>query len=155
MIASVLSLWLSMSPAHGSPRGLAVGAQLGEPVAATVAYRWQDDMTVQLAQGWSFGQQRFHMSLDYLYTFAEIASDDGMGLSYPVYVGGGLRLRAFGSSSPASEERGNFGFRFPVGAAVSPDQIPIEVYFEMAPVWVVSPISHGGFDGGIGGRLFF
>jgi len=155
MMVTALALLLSLGSAQAVPRGLAVGGQLGEPVAVTVAYRWTEEMTVQLAQGWSFGQQRFHMGVDYLYTFAEIAAEDGMGLSYPVYVGGGLRLRAFGTSSPASEERGNFGFRFPIGAAVSPDHIPIEVYFEMAPVWVVAPISHGGFDGGIGGRIFF
>ena len=155
MIGAAAGLMFAMSAAHAVPRGLAMGVQLGEPVAATVAYRWNEDMTVQLAQGWSFGQQRFHMSADYLYTFTEIDSDESMGLSYPVYVGAGLRLRAFGTPSSASEERGNFGFRFPIGAAVSPDHIPMEVYFEMAPVWVVAPISHGGFDGGIGGRLFF
>jgi hypothetical protein len=155
MIGVALGLLFTTGTAHAVPQGLAVGAQLGEPVAATAAYRWNEEMTVQLAQGWSFGQKRFHMSLDYLYTFAEIDADEGMGLSYPVYVGAGLRLRAFGTSDSASEERGNFGFRFPIGAAVSPDHIPVEVYFEMAPVWVVAPISHGGFDGGIGGRLFF
>ena len=138
-----------------APRGLSVGAQLGEPVAVSVAYRWTDEMTVQLSQGWSFGQQRMHTGLDYLYTFTEIPSDDGMGLRYPVYAGLGLRLRAFGRSNTASEYPQDFGFRFPIGAAVSPEHIPMEVYFEMAPVWVVSPRSRGGFDGGIGGRLFF
>mgnify|MGYP007063361004 CR=1 FL=1 len=141
--------------AHAAPRGLAVGAQLGEPVAATIAYRWTPDMTVQLSQGWSFGQKRMHTSLDYLYTFAEIPADEGMGLRYPVYVGAGLRLRAFGGGNSPSDDPQNFGLRFPVGAAVSPDHIPIEVYFEMAPVWVMAPRSQGGFDGGIGGRLFF
>ena len=155
MIGAALGLMVVLGSAQAVPRGLALGVQLGEPVAATVAYRWNEEMTVQLAQGWSFGQKRFHMSADYLYTVTEIESDEGMGLSYPVYVGAGLRLRAFGSNAPASEDRGNFGFRFPIGAAVSPDHIPLEVYFEMAPVWVVTPISHGGFDGGIGGRLFF
>jgi len=155
MNSAVLVFLLSMGSADAAPQGLAVGAQLGEPVSATLAYRWNDEMTVQLAQGWSFGQKRFHMGLDYLYTFTEIDADEGMGLSYPVYFGAGLRLRAFGSSDSPSEEPGSFGFRFPVGAAVSPDHVPIEVYFEMAPVWVVAPTSRGGFDGGIGGRLFF
>ena len=155
MILTLLSLLLSSSVLAAAPLGLAVGAQLGEPVAVTLGYRWTDDMTVQLAQGWSFGQKRMHIGLDYQYTFAEIPSDDGMGLRYPVYVGAGLRLRAFGSGGSVSDDPQSFGFRFPVGAAVSPDHIPLEVYFEMAPVWVISPRSHGGFDGGIGGRLFF
>ena len=141
--------------AMGTPRGLAVGAQLGEPVAVSVSYRWTDQMTVQLAQGWSFGQKRMHMGLDYLYTFSEIPSDDAMGLRYPVYVGAGLRLRAFGNGGSASDDPQDFGFRFPIGAVAAPDHIPMEVYFEMAPVWVVAPRTRGGFDGGIGGRLFF
>ncbi len=155
MIGAIVGMVLATGTAQATPKGLALGLQLGEPLAATVAYRWNDEMTARLSQGWSFGQQRFHMSADYLYTVTEIESDESMGLSYPVYVGAGLRLRAFGTLSTPSEERGNFGFRFPIGAAVSPDHIPLEVYFEMAPVWVVAPISHGGFDGGIGGRLFF
>ena len=155
MIVAFFGLLFSSSAFGARPLGLAVGAQLGEPVAATLGYRWTDDMTVQLAQGWSFGQKRMHLGLDYQYTFAEIPSDDGMGLRYPVYVGTGLRFRAFGSGGSVSDDPQNFGFRFPLGAAVSPDHIPLEVYFEMAPVWVVSPRSHGGFDGGIGGRLFF
>ncbi len=143
-----------MGVAIATPRGLAVGAQLGEPVALSLAYRLNDQMTIQLAQGWSFGQKRMHTGLDYLYTFSEIPSDDGMGLSYPVYVGAGLRLRAFGGGSPSDDPQ-DFGLRFPIGAVAAPDHIPMEVYFEMAPVWVVAPRSRGGFDGGIGGRLFF
>jgi len=82
MIGVLFGMFLSS--AWSAPLGLAAGAQLGEPVALTLAYRWTPDMTVQLAQGWSFGQKRMHISLDYQYTFAEIPSDDGMGLRYPV-----------------------------------------------------------------------
>ena len=153
MIAGFIAMM--MCSAGAAPRGLAVGAKLGEPVALTLGYRWTDDMTVQLAQGWSFGQKRMHVALDYQYTFTEIPSDDGTDLRYPVYVGAGLRFRAFGSGVSASDDPQSFGIRFPIGAAVSPAHIPLEVYFEMAPVWVVSPRSHGGFDGGLGGRLFF
>ena len=153
MIALFLGGLMGLSVA--APRGLGVGAQLGEPVSVSLAYRWNDEMTVQLAQGWSFGQKRMHMGLDYLYTFSEIPSDDGMGMRYPVYVGAGLRLRAFGSGGSPSDDPQDFGFRFPIGAVAAPDHIPMEVYFEMAPVWVVAPRSRGGFDGGIGGRLFF
>lgn len=141
--------------AQGRATGLGVGVSLGEPVSATVAYRIDAVRTVQLMQGWSFGQKRMHMSADYLHTVTEITSDDTVGLRYPVSLGLGLRGRFFGSGTLAAEERGSFGVRFPLCVSVEPDSIPLEVYFEMAPVWVVAPISHGGFDGGIGGRLFF
>lgn len=141
--------------AHARATGLGVGVELGEPVALTVAYRPDDRQAVQWIQGWSFGQKRMHVGLDYLYEVSEITSDESMGLRYPVSVGVGLRGRMFGSGTVAAEERGSFGIRFPLSVGVEPESFPLEVYFEMAPVWVIAPISHGGFDGGIGGRLFF
>ena len=50
MIAALFGLLFSSSALGARPMGLAVGAQLGEPVAVTLGYRWTDDMTVQLAQ---------------------------------------------------------------------------------------------------------
>ncbi len=141
--------------AHGRVVGLGVGVLLGEPVSLSVAYRPDERQSIQLVQGWSFGQKRMHTGIDYLYTSTEIPADETLGLRYPVYVGVGLRARLFGSSTVAAQERGNFGFRFPVGVGVEPDNLPMEVYFEMAPVWVLMPTSHGGFDGAIGARLYF
>ena len=153
------AIWalLSLVPlnAHGRAQGLGVGVALGEPVSLSVSYRSDEKQTVQFLQGWSFGQKRMHMSVDYLYTISEITSDDTLGLKYPVSIGVGLRGRMFGSDTVAAEERGVVGFRFPFSVGVEPESFPLEVYFEMAPVWVVAPISHGGFDGGIGGRVFF
>ncbi len=134
--------------------GVGVGALLGEPVAATAMLRWNEREAIQGVVGWSFGQKRMHVGADYLYTATEIEADDRMGLRYPVYVGAGLRVRMLGEDTTAGKERGNVGLRFPFGVSVEPDHLPLEVYFEMAPVWVMIPVSHGGFDGGIGLRVF-
>jgi hypothetical protein len=141
--------------AQGRAVGLGVGVLLGEPVAFSIAYRPDERQSIQMLQGWSFGQKRMHAGIDYLYTPTEIPADETLGLRYPVYVGVGLRGRFFGTSTTAAQERGNFGLRFPVGVGVEPEHLPLEVYFEMAPVWVVAPVSHGGFDGAIGARLYF
>jgi hypothetical protein len=153
----ILAMFAALLPAtaHGRAQGLGVGVVLGEPVGLTVAYRPNERQSVQLMQGWSFGQKRMHMGLDYMHSVTEITSDDTLGLRYPVNVGIGLRGRLFGSGTVAAAERGSFGLRFPLSVGVEPDVFPLEVYFEMAPVWVVAPISHGGFDGGIGARVFF
>lgn len=157
MRVSIVLAWAALSSleAHGRATGLGVGLALGEPVSTTIAYRIDEVQTVQTVQGWSFGQKRMHMGIDYLYTVTEITSDETMGLRYPVSIGLGLRGRMFGSGTVAAQERGSFGLRVPFCVGVEPDSFPLEVYFEMAPVWVVAPISHGGFDGGIGGRVFF
>jgi len=143
------------SPVLARSNGIGVGALLGEPIAASLLYRWSDVHAVQMLTGWSFGQRRLHIGGDYLFIPTEIESDDHMGLKYPVYVGLGLRLRLLGDDTTAGKERGKIGLRFPFGVVVEPQDLPMEVYFEMAPVWVVAPVSHGGFDGGIGARVFF
>jgi len=143
------------SPASARSMGMGAGVILGEPVAASLLYRWSEKHAVQMLAGWSFGQRRLHLGGDYLFTPTEIESDDHMGLKYPVYVGLGLRMRMLGDDTTAGKERGKIGLRFPFGVVVEPQDLPMEVYFEMAPVWVVAPVSHGGFDGGIGTRVFF
>jgi hypothetical protein len=154
LLSVVCAGLMCSSVARARAQGIGVGAMLGEPMASTLMVRWDDRQAVQLLAGWSLGQQRLHMGADYLFSPTEIESDDAMGLHYPVYVGLGLRLRLLGEDTTAGQERGNFGVRFPFGVSVEPDHVPLEIYFEMAPVWVVSPISHGGFDGGIGVRIF-
>ena len=136
-------------------KGIGAGVVLGEPIASTLMYRWADQHSVQVLAGWSFGQKRMHLGADYLFIPTEIESDDSMGLRYPVYVGLGLRMRLLGENTTAGQERGKVGLRFPFGVSVEPQDLPFEVYFEMAPVWVMAPVSHGGFDGGIGVRVFF
>lgn len=143
------------SPVSARSNGMGAGIILGEPIAASLLYRWSDTHAVQMLAGWSFGQRRLHIGGDYLFIPTEIESDDQMGLKYPVYVGLGLRMRLLGDDTTAGKERGKIGLRFPFGVVVEPQDLPMEVYFEMAPVWVVAPVSHGGFDGGIGARVFF
>jgi len=145
---------LASDVAEARTKGMGAGVILGEPIAGTLLYRWSDRQAVQFMTGWSFGQKRLHLGGDYLFIPTEIEADDNMGLRYPVYVGVGLRVRLMGEDTTAGRERGKVGLRFPFGIAVEPEELPLEVYFEMAPVWVMTPVSHGGFDGGIGLRVF-
>ena len=157
MIRVVLAMVTALvcGHAHARANGNGAGVVLGEPLAPTMIYRWSDQHAVQVLAGWSFGQKRMHLGADYLFIPTEIESDDSMGLRYPVYVGLGFRMRLLGEDTTAGQERGKVGLRFPFGVAVEPQDLPFEVYFEMAPVWVMAPVSHGGFDGGIGVRVFF
>ena len=152
-IASLMSFGLSV--AEATPMGIGVGAVLGEPLGFTVAYRWEEQMAVQVVNGWSVGGKGLHLSGDFLYTVTEIPSDEGMGLNYPVYMGAGIRIRMAGPDTPAYEAEASLGLRFPIVAAVTPDHIPLEVFFEMVPIWILYPESSPSFDGGIGARLYF
>ncbi|MAY79345.1 MAG: hypothetical protein CL930_00995 [Deltaproteobacteria bacterium] len=148
-------MFVGGSVAQATPMGIGVGAVLGEPLGFTVGYRWEENMAVQVVNGWSVGGKGLHLSGDFLYTVTEIPSDEGMGLNYPVYMGAGIRIRMAGPDTPAYEAKGSVGLRFPIVAAVTPDHIPLEVFFEMVPIWILFPESHPGFDGGIGARVYF
>lgn len=136
------------------PTGLGLGILLGEPAGISGAYRWHDHLAVQGSVGWSFGQRRMHLGADGIITVTEIAADQEMGLHYPVYIGLGTRVRMGGPQNPAYEERSGLGVRFPLGVAIVPDDLPIEVFFEVAPMMQIIPSTRGGFDGGLGVRVY-
>ena len=141
--------------AHGRSQGLGVGLALGEPVAVTAAYRMDDKLAGQALLGWSFGQRQLHLSADAVYDIFEIPSDDAMGFSYPVYLGGGFRMRSGHPEGAPNRPGATLGLRLPVGVGVVPDASPVEVFFEIVPVLVFVPIVEGGVDAAFGGRFYF
>jgi hypothetical protein len=149
-----LGLLLGTSAQARAP-GLGAGLALGEPVAITAAYRLDDKMAAQGLLGWSFGQRQVHLSADAVYDLIEIPSEEAMGFSYPVYLGGGLRLRMGHPKGAPNRPGATLGLRLPIGVGVIPDASPVEVFFEIVPVLVFLPIVEGGVDATLGGRLYF
>jgi hypothetical protein len=141
--------------AHARAPGLGLGLTLGEPVGVTASYRLDDRVAVQGQLGWSFGQRQAHMSIDGIFDVLEIPSDDAMGFTYPIYMGAGLRLRAGHPKGAPGRPGATLGLRLPVGVGVIPDDSPVEVFFELAPVLVFVPYAAGGVDAALGGRVVF
>jgi len=134
---------------------MGAGLTLGEPVGISAAYRVDEKLAGQGVVGWSFGQRQLHLSADAVYDLIEIPSDDAMGFSYPVYMGGGLRIRAGHPKGAPNRPGATLGLRLPVGVGVVPDASPVEVFFEIVPVLVLLPHIDGGVDASLGGRFYF
>ena len=122
------------------------GLVVGEPTGLS-AKLWVGDLTaVDLAVAWSVAgdEQRLYLHSDFQQYIAFGQPDAGRLL---VYVGVGGRLYIGDETA--------LGVRIPVGLFYELDQLPIEVFLEVAPGINLFPATEVNFGGGIGARYRF
>ena len=128
---------------------LGVGFQLGAPIGLNVKYWLNETAAVDGAVGISpYDHAPAEVHADFLiHDFDIFNMDNG---KMPVYFGGGVlgRFRNDGRSDL-------FGFRFPVGVSYMFENIPIDIFAEVAPEIIVAPFRRGYIDGAVGIRFWF
>ena len=126
-----------------------VGFQLGAPIGVNAKYWLNDHHAVDGAFGYSpYGNSAVEMHADFLFNnFNCLTPESGR---MPLYWGAGLlgRIRNHGRSSLG-------GFRFPVGVSYMFEDMPFDIYAEVAPEIIFVPFARGGFDGAVGFRYWF
>jgi hypothetical protein len=128
---------------------LGIGAQLGSPIGVNAKYWLSDACAVDGAFGlspYSHSSVEFHA--DFLaHNFDLFTLNSG---KMPVYIGGGIlaRFRNDGHSDMA-------GFRFPLGISYMFEDVPIDIFAEIAPEIIVTPFRRGYLDGSVGIRFWF
>lgn len=119
-----------------------VGLMLGDPSGISVKY-WQDDKTAfDFALGSQLGVAGIGIHADYLlhmYPFEEAQEA-------PIYVGGGLFLG--GSDTLGAGARGVFGICYLFDE-------PFDIFFELAPKFVLAPDLGFTMSLALGGRIYF
>ena len=125
------------------------GITLGEPIGASVKYWFNDTMAVDGALGWSY---RDHTDL---YLHSDILWHDFNLLPVsqgrlPLYFGVGALLR-FRDDDYANQA----GIRAPVGVSYMFDNVPVDIFAEVAPAIDIAPFARGEVTGGIGVRYWF
>jgi hypothetical protein len=156
IMAIVVLIWLV--PAQVLAQGrLGFGFVFGDPTGIAWKYRISNVNAIDGAVGFS-PVDRFRMHIDYLwqsYPFAEqnLALHYGLGTA----IGFG-RTEYFvfdrGSYIVARRELG-FGARAVVGLTYVIPKSPLDVFLEVAPVFILSPDPPGmGFDVGLGARIY-
>lgn len=162
MTAAILALSMSTpalaqgSDAGGSGGGASsfgIGLIAGEPTGLSLAFGLNSRNTVQSHLSWSLANDRARVSVDYLFTITELSAPD-VNASFPLYVGlGGVigadDRRFWDDASPL------LGARVPVGIAMHPNSVPIDVFAELAPILYLLPGTDFGMEGGIGARFWF
>ena len=153
--------WSSFAAASGGPFGL--GVILGEPTGLTVKY----DASAETAYdaGLSFDLSRWILVYgDYQHKFGNIIHGGPSAVLIPyIGVGGVLVVsnrsdyetrgyRYFDSGKSASVA---LGVRVPFGIEWRPEDLPLDVFAEIAPGITIIPGTYVFAQGGIGARYFF
>jgi hypothetical protein len=124
------------------------GLVVGEPTGPTAKFWISDAVAIDATMGWSLRDDRnIYLNADILWhNFDLIPAARGRAA---VYFGAG----------PSIEFRHNddnrFGVRGPVGISYFPENTPVDIFVEIAPILDFSPGLRGDFNAGIGVRYWF
>ena len=121
---------------------------IGEPTGATLKYWLNEKMAIDGGIGCSFeSDNSLHIHSDVLWHKFDLFSV-GEG-QLPLYFGVGARVKF------REDKSDRFGIRAPVGVSYIFEDIPVDVFVEVAPVLDVAPSTRLGFMAGIGARYWF
>jgi hypothetical protein len=135
---------------HSSHTGkFGAGITFGEPIGADVKYWLNETMAIDGALGWSFHDDTdVYLHSDFLWhNFQLIPVSQGQ---MPLYFGVGALAR-FRHGDDANQA----GIRAPVGISYMFDNVPVDIFAEVAPAIDVAPFVRGEVTGGIGIRYWF
>lgn len=131
----------------GIDRRFGAGVILGEPTGVSLKYFLTDTTAIDGAIGWGFHRETdVHLHSDFLWHLHDIASVPEGQLS--LYFGVGARLKV-----RDGEDR--LGVRVPVGVSYLLDNVPVDMFLEVAPILDFTPSTRGGFTAGMGARFWF
>ena len=159
LFCGVLFLVLMLTkPVRAQDQGFGLGIILGEPTGLSAKLWTSKYNALDFGLGVGLGGDRInykgnydnsgriHFHMDYLWhSFNAISSTE----KFPLYYGFGGRFNTGGGYD------GSLGIRGVVGIAWFPRNTPIDVFFELVPVFQVTPLTGLGVDAGIGIRYFF
>ena len=140
-----------------------LGFQIGAPFAITGKYWLSREQALQAYIG-TFGRGWNAIGADWVYEFAHVSPGAPVHFGFHVGVGGILAFGNDGCFDTWGRDRCRFddndddlgvGVRMPIAANMYFNKVPIEVYLELAPVFIVVPGFAGDLLAGLGGRFYF
>jgi hypothetical protein len=138
--------WMS-ADAQELERRFGAGLTVGEPTGATLKYFFTDKWAVDgvLGRSWQHDND-FYIHADVLYHIELFKVSEGR---VPIYFGAGLR----GRFDDHRDDRA--GVRVPVGISYVFEKIPVDVFFEVAPIFDFTPDYKTDYSVGVGARYWF
>lgn len=168
LVAGALLLAPTGAEARLAGKGpFGLGVAFGEPTQLTGKYLTGRgaEHALQFGVSWSFRNDWFGGTIDYLYQFWNVIPKLASGaIEVPIYVGIGGALWI--DTHDHDHDHGRFhdhdhdtdfilGPRIPVGIALAWTRVPLEVFVEVAPYLFVIPEVRGDLGGQIGARWYF
>jgi hypothetical protein len=152
LILILLIICLS-SPAFAQGDGFGVGVIFGEQTGLSIK-NWTGDTTaIAVGAAWKLsGRSALNVHVDYLFhNFGIVQINPGR---LPLYYGiGGRANLVEGSGSKDNDHE--VGVRVPFGVAYIFDEPPLDIFFQLVPVFDFTPSTGFDLNGGIGIRYFF
>lgn len=129
-------------------KGIGFGIMIGEPTGFSVKY-WMNELNA-FDGGFAYSLVRKHSAFslhsDYLYHAYDIIKSN---YRLPIYYGFGARIRFI------ENEDNSLGARGVIGVAWLNDKLPIDVFFEIVPVFNLLPATALNLDLALGARFYF
>ena len=131
-------------------RGVGVGVIVGDPTGLSAKIWTAQSTALQFAVAWRtrdpFLGTRVSISGDYVWhSFDAIRSNE----RFPIYYGVGGTIASGGAFESA------LGVRGVIGIDWLSRRVPIDIFFQVTPVLVLSPSTDGEVSAGLGVRYFF
>ncbi|MHB8336775.1 MAG: hypothetical protein ACYDEE_05100 [Ignavibacteriaceae bacterium] len=149
VIALFLLIAVNKTIAQERPFGL--GVMFGEPTGISAKLWTSNNNAFDFGLGWSSfnnendSRNSVNLHMDYLWhSFNVISSTE----RFPLYYGFGGRFTSGGNES-------SFAIRGVFGIAWLPRNTPIDIFFELAPTFELTPSSGFTIDPALGIRYFF
>lgn len=146
---SLVQLLLVLATGAGmqaQDRGVGLGILAGQPTGISGKAWTGAANAVDFALSWGFRRTGYvQIHADYLWHFPNVIRSQER---FVLYTGVGGR---FG----APRDKGILGVRIPFGIAFWPRGVPLDVFFEVAPILDLVPATELTGHAGIGARYFF
>ncbi|TVQ22097.1 MAG: hypothetical protein EA383_15980 [Spirochaetaceae bacterium] len=135
---------------------VSIGVIVGEPTGLSIKLWLSDVSAIDIALAWSFTDNgAFYANADYLTHFFDVFTTAPDRLPVYVGVGGSLRVQSQAPGQGDPDSRLRAAVRVPVGISFLPVELPLDLFFELAPHLRIFPETTFGVAGGIGVRYRF
>ncbi len=141
------TVFITLGASRVFAKSFGLGIILGEPTGISMKYWLSDTTAIDAAAAWSFGRtpgMRVHADF-LIHPFLITSTSSG---KLPFYVGVGPRLNL-------QDGFVGLGVRIPVGLTYLFSEVPIDLFFEVAPGMDLIPATGFSFEGGFGARYYF
>lgn len=139
---------ITSSITNAQDKGFGLGIIIGEPTGISAKYWTTESNAFDFGLAYSFVQKFSAISIhaDYLYhNFNVIKSD----YRFPIYYGFGARIRFVNDSD------NSLGARGVIGIAWLNNNLPLDIFFEVVPVFNLIPATSLNLDMALGARYYF
>lgn len=132
--------------ASAQDKNFGLGIILGEPTGLSFKNWLSGETAIDVAAAWSFERRgSLHFHGDYLiHNFDLLKVKKG---KLPVYYGVGGRIRA--------EEKSRLGVRIPVGVSYIFENVPLDIFIEIASIMDLAPKTEFWATAFVGIRYYF